>query len=275
MAKRKRATTDSTIVRRLKEGRGMGHGKDYKPWLNIQDVPSTGQLNRITSHTVGREHQLMSELELKYLWVFDWLAQIIDIREQYPLLPQEDTINIAEALGIEHPRDPKTKDLIVVTTDFAITIDGPNGPKDRGIAVKMASDLQDRRVIEKLEIERLYWTAAGVSWCVATDRDLDPVFVENLKLLHNYRGLNDSELSPNHIEDIAAELNTRVRRPMALSKIAMDIDRELGLKRGTSLGIAYHLMATRRWNVDMRTAINPSKPVQFVAPPSETGDMPQ
>jgi hypothetical protein len=42
MAKRKRKMDESVIERRIKEGRGQGRGKDYKPWLVVQDVPSTG-----------------------------------------------------------------------------------------------------------------------------------------------------------------------------------------------------------------------------------------
>ncbi len=41
MAKRKRTLTDKLIEKRIKEGRGQGIGADYKPWLTVQDVPST------------------------------------------------------------------------------------------------------------------------------------------------------------------------------------------------------------------------------------------
>ena len=44
MAKRsKKLTTE----RKLEEGRGLGVGKDYKPWITIQDFPSKGQVTRI------------------------------------------------------------------------------------------------------------------------------------------------------------------------------------------------------------------------------------
>jgi len=40
MAKRSRNSSETTIENRLKQGRGMGQGANYNPWLHIQDVPS-------------------------------------------------------------------------------------------------------------------------------------------------------------------------------------------------------------------------------------------
>lgn len=260
MAKRKRSTTENVIKQRIKEGRGKGKLKEYKPWLNIQDVPSTGQVNRKTSWTTGREHQLMSELELHYLFVFDWMPFIVEIREQFPLLPHGDTLVIAEELGIQHPTDPSTNEPIVVTTDFVITVEEGGMLTDRAVAIKPARELQNPRVIEKLEIERVYWQTVGVHWCIGTERDLDMVFVRNVQLLHDYRQLHASTLSTGQLEDIVTELTKRLHQPVALAALAADCDKRLGLDRGTALSVAYHLMATRRWRVDMCQPINASKP---------------
>ncbi|MFP5274898.1 hypothetical protein [Coleofasciculus sp.] len=46
MAKRHRALTPKQIEQRLQQGRGIGWGKDYLPWLTVQDVPS--RLRRYT-----------------------------------------------------------------------------------------------------------------------------------------------------------------------------------------------------------------------------------
>ena len=90
-------------------GRGQGFGKDYEPWLTIHDVPSNGVVTRIKSWTVGRIHHFMSNFERSYFYMMDWADQITDIREQYPLLPLQRTIEIAEELGINHPKDPKLR----------------------------------------------------------------------------------------------------------------------------------------------------------------------
>lgn len=40
MSRTPRFFTQEQISKRIKDGRGQGMGKDYLPWLTIQDVPS-------------------------------------------------------------------------------------------------------------------------------------------------------------------------------------------------------------------------------------------
>jgi hypothetical protein len=47
MAKRKRGFTREKYEKWLKEGRGKGEGRKYKPWLTIQDVAGDGNATRI------------------------------------------------------------------------------------------------------------------------------------------------------------------------------------------------------------------------------------
>jgi len=64
MAKRRRNTTASAIQKRIDSGRGQKEGKEYKPWLNIQDVPSLGLVHRIK----GSKHGIMQHLFCKRPW---------------------------------------------------------------------------------------------------------------------------------------------------------------------------------------------------------------
>ena len=52
MAKANSSFSEVQIARRIKEG----HGKDYIPWLTVQEVPSSGRSHRIYSHKTGRVH---------------------------------------------------------------------------------------------------------------------------------------------------------------------------------------------------------------------------
>jgi hypothetical protein len=71
MAKRQRATSTTTVEKRLKEGRGSGKGANYTPWLHIQDVPSQGLSSRIKGWKTGRVHHLLSEMETNYFYVLE------------------------------------------------------------------------------------------------------------------------------------------------------------------------------------------------------------
>ena len=49
--------------RLIKEGRGQGTGKDYKPWIHVRDFSSQGKVSRIQGWKSGRAIQCLSSLE--------------------------------------------------------------------------------------------------------------------------------------------------------------------------------------------------------------------
>ena len=63
----------------------------------------------------------MKNLELNYFYILEWLDDVIDIREQFPLLDVKKTFEIANEKGIKHPINSVDKTLNVFTTDFMIT----------------------------------------------------------------------------------------------------------------------------------------------------------
>lgn len=122
MAKSNTAKTEAVIAKRLREGRGQGRKADYKPWLDVQQVPSLGLSERIKGWKSNRVHHLFSQLEVNYFYALEWSETVMDIREQYPLLPLDETLDIAQACGFTHPTAPRTTQPIVMTTDFLLTI---------------------------------------------------------------------------------------------------------------------------------------------------------
>ncbi|HUW65275.1 MAG TPA: TnsA endonuclease N-terminal domain-containing protein [Spirochaetia bacterium] len=252
MAKRKRQGGSATTERRLEEGRGTGRGRDYQPWLLVQDVPSHGLANRVLGSTTGREHHLFSNLEFDCFLVFDWADTIIDIREQYPLLPLEETLSLAEEAGIKHPTYPGTDDPDVRTTDFLLTIRRGNMTVEQAIAVKPSEKLASKRVLEKLELERRFWEKRQTSWRIVTERDIPRILVENLKWLKPYQRLD--ALFPLTGEDVArirAVLEHYRSDTDILTEVTKSVDDRLGLVPGTSLSVARHLLASRIWRVDL------------------------
>ena len=67
-------------------------------------------------------HHLLSDLERDYFYMLEFSDCVLDIREQFPLLSQETTLEIADELRIKHPIDTETKFPIVLTTDFLLII---------------------------------------------------------------------------------------------------------------------------------------------------------
>ncbi len=264
MAKRKRQTDDATIKRRLEEGRGTGRGVDYKPWLRVQDVPSQGLASRVPGVTTGREHHLLSNLEYDCFLVLDWEESIDDIREQYPLLPLEETLALAEEIGIRHPACPGSDDPVVCTTDFLITIRRKNGVVDEAIAVKPSEKLASMRALEKLELERRYWENRRIAWHIVTEREIPVTLVENLKWLKPYQNLQS--LSPLTAEDV-----TRIRACLehclsgkeVLAAVSQKADDRLGLAPGISLSVARYLLASRLWKTNLSEQLGAGLPLRL------------
>lgn len=119
-------------------------------------------------------------MERNYFYLTEFSDVVLDIREQFPLLPQEETIVIAEELGIKHPTDPKTGDPIVMTTDFLLTVDKGQGVFEVAHTIKMKDKLLEERVLEKFEIEREYWERKGTSWGIVTEEEIDKTMARNI-----------------------------------------------------------------------------------------------
>ena len=270
MAKRKRATNQTVIDKRISDGRGLGRGSDYKPWLLVQDVPSQGLATRIKGWKSKRVHHLLSNLELSYFYVLEWSPIVFDIREQYPLLPLEETLAIAEQCGIRHPTDPKTQEPVVMTTDFFITIPQSIEVIEQARALKTAKDLQSERTLEKLEIERRYWHNRNIDWGIVTEQEIPQALTKNVDWLHAFFRIEDlSPLSESEISRIATALTLRMAQGNAvLTNLTAECDDKLGLQPGTALSVSRHLIANRRWLVDMNKPIQPSKSLVLLTTPS-------
>src|SRR5947199_2784579 len=102
MSKRNRTNGSRAIERRLADGRGQRRGADYKPWIEIHDLASQGQANRVKSPLHGRTCHMHSLLESDWFYAFHALPGLKDIREQFPLLELDETLGIADQLGIVH-----------------------------------------------------------------------------------------------------------------------------------------------------------------------------
>lgn len=175
----------------LKAGYGQGTGSQYRPWIEVMHLPSRGLVCRVGGLTTGRVHHLLSQMETRYWYALDFAPSVVDIREQFPLLPIEDTLRIAERLGYRHPRHPQTRRPIVMTTDFLVTIRLHGQEHDEARSVKPSSELGNRRVCEKLAIEHGYWQERGIDWGLVTEQELSPTLARNLALIAPYWDIHD------------------------------------------------------------------------------------
>ena len=245
MAKRTNKWTEDKIARYYAEGRGSGELSNYKPWLTIQDVPSSGRVHRLKGWKTNRIHHLLSDLERDYFYLLDWTSDVIDIREQYPL-NREKTVQIAEKKQICHPVDSATRTPIVCTTDFLISIRQGNKILHLARTTKPYQELNNKRVIEKFEIERQYWADAGVDWGIVTELELAKEMCKNIGWIHNSYHMEQEDI------DLAFTLYDYIKDKDALVlEILKSFDVHYAYEAGTALSLLKYLIAHKYVGIDM------------------------
>lgn len=265
MSKRKRT---SKIENWIKEGRGSGIGSEYKPWLKIQDVSSLGRSTRLKGIKTNRQHEFLSDLERNYFYITEYSDFVIDIREQFPLLPLEETIVIADELGIKHPTNPKTGEPIVMTTDFLLTIKNGQDVFEVAHTIKMKDELLKERILEKFEIEREYWHRKEIDWGIVTEEEIPKTMARNISYIHDYYDIRDydvfREMNAQYIEDLSISLMQRLLGTNeSIRKIANEFDIDTHLPFGSGVTLFYHLLAQKIIIIDMLESINLEQPISI------------
>jgi TnsA endonuclease C terminal./TnsA endonuclease N terminal. len=259
MAKRSNNWDSNKLDRWIKEGRGQGEGENYKPWLTIQDFPSMGRVTRVFGWTTNRIHHFFSDTQLKYFYLLDWEERVIDIREHYPLIDLEVVLKNTSDLKLDKFIDKKTKEPYILTTTFLITLLNPDGQKSFAArSIKYASELSKKTTIEKLEIERRYWTAKGINWGIVTNKDINDVRAKNIEWIHSamtsddYNGLSKDDFD----ELLDALLYRLIDNQQNIRKIISRFEKDYSLDAGAGLLLFKHLIAGKRIALDMDKPIN-------------------
>lgn len=266
MPTKKYEWTESKFNRYLKEGRGEGVGKDYKPWLMTYNVPSHGRRARDPGWKTERLHHLMSDHETRYFYILEWSDLVIDIREQYPLVELEDAQKIAFDMGIEYPTDKNSGFPIVLTTDFMITIRDGDRISNIARTVKPSKELDKNRVIEKFEIERRYWAAKGIDWGIVTEHEIPIALAKNVEYLHPHYYLEPtSEIPLSQLLNVGELIKDRLKiSKKPIVEITLKLDEEMNLTSGTSLRVFLHLVAKKEIILDMNQKINISRSARTI-----------
>ena len=262
MAKRRYGFDEAKVSRFLIEGRGQGSGRAYQPWLTIQDVSSHGRSTRIHSRKTQREHHLLSDNETAVFLMLDWSDKVTDIREQFPL-DRDLTRRIAAEMGVVHPVDPHTRIDIVMTTDFLIDLDDATEKKMIARSVKPYGELEDKRTLEKQEIERRYWEVKGVDWALIIDIDLPVQRIKNLRWLHELQSLEHMVSSyQGYWEDRCTRFLACISQAntMSMKQFIRYMESSQGFAAGEVITTLRHLAANKviSMDLDARFDINSS-----------------
>lgn len=266
MSKRSLEWNEAKYKRYIKEGRGRGNGPQYKPWLTVQDFPSEGRVSRVHGIKTNRVHHLFSDMETRFFYIFDWADEIVDIREQFPLLEVDEVIKIAETLGIKYPCDNESNYPITMTTDFLLTIKREGAMYLVARTVKPSAELDKIRIIEKFEIERRYWLNRNVNWGIITEKELPLEVIKSIQWLHPFYNFEIPNISSENFELLSSQLKKRLKSDLdnSIHKLCVQFDFDYHLSEGTTLSLFRHLAARKEINVDVTKKIELNIPIRNI-----------
>jgi len=248
MSKRRRTWNQSIYEKYIREGRGQGTGTEYKPWIKIQNFASSGMVARVKGRKTNRVHHLMSRNELAYFYLLEWSDKVLDIREQYPLSDLEAALRIADEAGIKYPADKASGFPYVLTCDFMITM--ADGEKAR--TIKMTPELSEKRVLEKLEIERRYWVGQGIEWKIVTEREIAYTKARNIEWFYS---ACDADIN-GYENEINLMLEMFESGGYSVIETARAVEGEFSLKSGIGLLLFKYLALNKRVEFDMSKPID-------------------
>jgi hypothetical protein len=246
MAKRTRSWNRAKYEQYVKVGRGQGEGSSYLPWISVHDFSSLGMVSRIAGHKTKRVHHFLSRNELSYFFLLEWSDKVLDIREQFPLFDVELAAGIARKAGIEYPRDNISGFPYVLTCDFMITT--TEGLKAR--TVKCSAELQNKRTVEKLEIERRYWDRFGIDWQIVTEREIPVQKCRNIEWLYVAADV------PEYLISLREDFLCQIQSAALAGETAEAFDAQYGLPHGSGLRLLKNLLWNRELACDMERPLS-------------------
>lgn len=272
---RRKVLTEEDQDRALRRGFGIGEKESYKPWIRVQDVPSKGRSTKLPGLLINRPHHLLSDLETSFHHRVERDTAVVDIREQFPILPVDLTIAIAEEASISHPRVPKTRTPSILTIDSLVTRKIGDTERYWAYSCKYATELRNRRAMEKLDLERLACAALGIPWRLVLDTQMDVNVTANLKWASKpLRGTAKEDVAPFLTTDVAsAVLQTSASLVRPLELLISCLSSDFCIDRDLALEVVRALVWEKFLDVDLSAPIQASGVVTLLSvdPPTEAG----
>lgn len=264
---RSRRPSVKMVLKWLKQGYGQGDGKAYRPFFHVRDVPSKGRSAIVEGLKTGRNHHYLSDIEYYHHVLAEFSPDIKDIREQYALLPWEETQEIANDLGIAHPRYRNTNTPLVMTSDLVLT---RRNHELAVVSVKCFSDVDEgttrtyERTLEKLRIEQEYWKRRCVPWVLSTEKNICVTRAKNLAILRTSMVSRELDSAMIHINEFIEVFQRKWEPHKTLNTILAEICEALGLCIEVIFCLFGRSVWLRRLTVDLGTKIDHFAPVKLI-----------
>jgi len=252
---------EKVIQKRIKEGRGRGVGPTYNPWIHVKrsEAPPKSRNHLYISITVGqREHNLLSDLEQKGTLFLDFSADVQDIREQFPLFPRKLGLDLAEKLGIVHPRYPNSTVPIVLSIDSLLTLsDG----QPLALDFKYLEEASTKTHLARLELNRRFCELFNIPWFLVLEKNIPDIPYTNLVWLRQNAVLKSS--LQKYLRDFVRLVSASWKRGELLRDLITSVSIELSLEENDSYNLFKHAVWAKQLQVDFDAPLSPTEPLHL------------
>ncbi len=174
--------TSKTVKALNKWKRDIAPPNTYQPFHKVRKVNKVGRRHWLFCPRQKRHVHLLSDGELRMYKKLLWSPGTLEVLEQYAL-DIDETMSIAQAADIIHPRKWRENEATIMTTDFVVRRRcKETGVKTVGYTFKYFDQIYQKcedgrvgrkntRTWQKFSIEREYWRRRGIEYRVVTEKD--------------------------------------------------------------------------------------------------------
>lgn len=244
---------------RIQRGKGVGQGVEYKPWLRIRDVPSTGTSSSISGIINSRPHILLSELETIYFYLVERKISTLDIQEQWPILDIDRTLELCAEYGVRHAFKGFNPEPF--TIDFLITYkNSENKTTVCAASIKTPEDAINPHIRQRLLIEYLWCKEKGINWTLIDTTRFTKTILENLRFMrtwHRHRYL------PNPLNEalFLKQFHFTNTKNIILIEIIQEISKKLRISKDLTLDTFRYLAWFDHIKMSLDYSIALDKPI--------------
>ncbi len=265
-ARKSKEWTDTKLKTRINQGRGQGE-EEYQPWLKVADIPSRGRVTRLFSRKMNRTIHLFSDLQTMHYYQLEFDHRVQFVKEQYPLLDLVDIVGKLDEPLLKRLKNSDGTPHIIITT-FLISAKDDNGNLfTYARSIKAGAEIEKKSVLERLEIQRQYYSSLNVDWAVITEKEINYARGRNIEwalpaLNTSDYGLTEEEVKRNSVNLIDA-LQNNPKNPV--KNQIESFEREYRLNPGTGMFLFRYLIASKQIEVNMDVQINVHESPQMMS----------
>ena len=227
----------------------------YFSFLTTQDIKSSGSKVRVPDLEPGQDRNLFSTNERMFFYQLNFSGNYLSIKEQYPLLPLERAIAIAERINVPYPTYPYSSNVdVVMTSDFYCeTISGEKivySIKDEKV-ISTLTEREKSNLENKLKIEKLFWESKNVKWHLILSDRIKTASSSNLGLIFNSHSI------PSHLKILSSRWvsyfinNLKFNDSRALREIIEETAELMSISFNDSIEIFQHCVWYKKIIIDL------------------------